>query len=64
MITLTTHYVDYTPQNMGTDYVVTACGKLIHVTYFSVKPTCRDPRCVAGAAKRRILIARDATVPY
>lgn len=59
-----THYVDYSPENLGTDLVVTACGRLITLDYFSINPTCTDPRCVAGAAKRRLLIARDATVAY
>lgn len=38
-----THWVDYSPHNLGSDAVTSACGKRVHVTEFSALPTCQ--RC-------------------
>lgn len=59
-MSILTHFVDYSLPNMGTDLVVTACGRLIHIKYFSVHPTCTDLKCVKGAAKHRLGLAITA----
>ena len=51
-----THWVSYDPDQMGRDWVVSACGLLVHITDYSLHPTCRDRRCQLGAARHRIRI--------
>lgn len=38
----TTHWVDYSPRNMGRDLVTAQCGQRVHITEFSDVPTCRE----------------------
>lgn len=35
-----THWVDYSPRNIGRELVTSACGKTVLVTEFSAEPTC------------------------
>lgn len=59
-----THWVDFSAPNIGRDHVITACGKLIGIAYYSQHPTCKDRRCQTEAAKYRIQAARDRTIAY
>lgn len=53
-----THWIDYAPEQMGQDWVLTACQQLVHIREYSSHPTCADKRCQVGAARHRLTLAR------
>jgi hypothetical protein len=54
-----THFVSYELKNLGTNWVETPCGRIVHITEFSAQPTCRDKRCQIAAARHRLTRARE-----
>lgn len=56
---IVTHFIDFSPQHLGVDYVTAACGRYIAITSFSGSPTCPDPRCQV-AARKHLLQLRAA----
>jgi hypothetical protein len=52
-----THWVDYSPRNLGRDHVVTVCGRLVNVSDFSPHPTC--PACQPAARERAKQLRRE-----
>lgn len=57
-----THWVSYEPKNMGRDYVVTACGRLVPITDYSSRPTCKERPCQTQAARHRIRLSREVGI--
>lgn len=52
-----THFVPYTPDRIGKDWVESSCGKLIHIRDFSARPSC--PACKLAANVHRLKLARE-----
>ena len=55
-----THFVPWTGREMGRDYVLSACGKGMHIKHYSSQPTCQDPRCQTGAKAHRLKLKAEA----
>lgn len=57
-----THFADYSPQNLHTDFLTAACGEVIHVRESTLHPTCK--RCQAAAKRQQITLAQDKRLNY
>lgn len=54
-----THFVSYAAKNMGRTWVEAACGERIHISEFSISPTCKQIACIQDAIKHRLLLKRE-----
>lgn len=52
-----THWVDYSPRNIGREWVTAACGLRVLVVEFSALPTCKT--CWIIRIRERLKTARE-----